>query len=80
MISRTALLCLAFVGICICWNHSVAATSLEPTRSSGVCTLIRKRLMSEISRLMSVYETCIEGGSDTLLRRKRAPEMLWDIE
>ncbi|CDI97018.1 conserved hypothetical protein [Echinococcus multilocularis] len=80
MISRTALLCLTFIGICIHWSHGAEAASLEPARGSGVCSLVRRRLILEIARLMNAYEMCVEGGSDALLRRKRAPEMLWDIE
>ncbi|KAL5961804.1 hypothetical protein TSMEX_010452 [Taenia solium] len=80
MISRAALLCLALVGVCIYWNRGAEAAAIEPTKGSSVCSLIRKRLMSEISRLMSAYEICGDGGSDALFRRKRAPEMLWDIE
>ena len=77
---RTVVFCLVFFIVCIQWSSGAEATLRESAKSNGVCTHFRRRLISEMAKLLSAYENCIENSYDGLILRKRAPEMLWDIE
>ena len=77
---RTIVFCLVFFLVCIQLSHETESSTRESTKSFGVCSRIRKRLIGEMAKLLSAYESCIENSYEGIILRKRAPEMLWDIE
>lgn len=80
MINRFFLFIVAVLVIYLQWHNGAEARTLESMKNSESCSLIKEKLLANIERLQKSYEVCRETPYDGLLRRKRAPELIWDIE
>nr|CDS29279.1 neuropeptide [Hymenolepis microstoma] len=80
MINRLPLLIVAVLLICLQGHNGAEARTLDLLKNSESCSLVREKLLENIERLQKSYEVCWGKSFDRLLRRKRAPELIWDIE
>ncbi|VDN98129.1 unnamed protein product [Rodentolepis nana] len=80
MINQLPFFIVAFLVICLQGHNGAEARSLDLMKNSESCSLVREKLLANIERLQKSYEVCWGKAYDRLLRRKRAPELIWDIE